>query len=222
VVAADSPEEAQVATGSFSVDDLAKIKEAIFQAEMNNNGEIVPVIIKQSDFYPAAHFRLALLGAFLGDFLYYQFSSETDPIYFLYLFIVGAVIGFLLGHIGIFKMLFTTKDEVEEETRQRAMESFLTNGVVDTPNRNGVQLFISLLEHKVIITVDSGLQGKLGTHSNEVWQKVLEELLLALKAGNHTHAIIKAIEEMGKILTQHYPAEHTSSNDLPNKLIIEL
>lgn len=221
-MAADSLEEAQVATGNFSVDDLAKIKEAIYEAEMKNSGEIVPVIVKQSDFYPAAHFRLSLLGAFVGIFLYYELAHDVEPLYFLYLFIVGALVGFLAGYVPFLKMLFTTKDEIEEETRQRAMESFLTNGVVDTPNRNGVQLFISLVEHKAIITVDSGLQEKLGPQANDRWNTVLEGLLSGLKTGDHSSAIVKAVKEMGQVLTLHYPAEHQSNNELPNKLIIDL
>ncbi len=221
MVAEDSLEEAQVATGNFSVEDLAKIKEAIYAAEMKNSGEIVPVIVGQSDFYPAAHFRLSLLGAFFGVFFYYELGKEIEPLYFLYFFILGAILGFVGGYIPFLKMLFTMKDEIEEETRQRALESFLVNGVVDTKERNGVQLFISLLEHKAIITVDSGLQEKLGTHANERWDTVLQGLLENLKNGDHTQAIISAIEEMGKILTHHYPAEHSSINELKNKLILE-
>ncbi len=216
-----SLEEVQVAIGKLSSDELAQIKEAIFEAEKKTTGEIVPVIVKQSDFYPAAHFRLSLLGAFVAIFSYYQLSFEGESVYFLYLFILGALIGFFLGYIAPLKMLFTTREEIEEETRQRAMESFLTNGVVETKDRNGVQLFISVLEHKVMINVDNGLHQKLGPHANDKWQHILKDLLEHLKRGQASQGICSAIKEMGAVLNEHYPADRSTLNELPNKLVIE-
>ena len=47
------------------------IEEAINKAESKTSGEIVPVILAQSDFYPAAHFRLALLCGILFSLICY-------------------------------------------------------------------------------------------------------------------------------------------------------
>ncbi len=217
--------EVQVATGRYSQEDLNRINKAIIAAESKTTGEIVPVIVGQSDFYPAAHFRLSLLGAFLAIFINYQLNHDGDNLNYLFLFILGSLIGFFCGHIAILKKLFSLKDELEEETRQRAIESFLLNGITDTKERNGVQLFISILEHKAMINVDKGLQERLGQHAQEKWQSVLNKLLGQFKKGNEVEGICQAISDMGEVLAEHYPSPHKNaelSDELPNKLIIDL
>jgi uncharacterized membrane protein len=67
----------------FTEDEKDKIREAILRAEEYTTGEVVPVIVKQSDFYPAAHFRLSLLCAFMAIFAYYEFSLLPESVYFL-------------------------------------------------------------------------------------------------------------------------------------------
>lgn len=203
----------------FSEEDRTKIKEAIIRAEEFTTGEVVPVIVKQSDFYPAAHFRLSLLCAFIAIFTYFQLSLLPEPAYFLYLFIAGSLVGFFLGYIPFLKKLFTTKNEMEEEFTQKALESFLMNGVVDTTHRNGVQLYVSALEHKALVLVDKGLKEKL---SQDTWDRVLAKLTGPLKKKHYTEGIIAAVDEIGEILRTNFPSEKRTADELPNKLIIDL
>jgi len=203
----------------FNDEEKNKIREAILRAEEFSTGEVVPVIVKQSDFYPAAHFRLSLLCAFLAIFSYYELSLLPEPVYFLYLFIVGSVVGFFLGYIPFLKKFFTTKSEMDEEFTQKALESFLMNGVVDTTHRNGVQLFVSALEHKALVLVDKGLKEKL---PQETWDRVLEKMTGPLKKKHYAEGMIAAIDEIGEILRTNFPSEKRTPDELPNKLIIDL
>ena len=107
----------------FSSEDKKEIEQAVLRAEKRTNGEIVPVIVKTADAYPAAHFRWALLMSFL--FLICVYWIGLEDIYFLYAFIIGSSLGFLLAYLPFYKKLVLTKDQIEEEFRQKAFESFL-------------------------------------------------------------------------------------------------
>ena len=204
----------------FSEQEKKDILDAVLKAESTTNGEIAPVIVAQSDLYPAAHFRLASLCAFLLLLAnYYLEPLSDDPALYLVAFIAGSILGMLLANISLLKRLFTSRSEKDEEFKQRAYESFLLNGITETKNRNGVQLFISALEHKAMIIADVGIQKKV---DNEAWQTIIDELLPYLKNKSYTHGIIKSVGSIGEVLTKHFPQDHTDEDELPNKLIIDV
>jgi putative membrane protein len=194
------------------------IRLAVLEAEKSTNGEIVPVIVKHSDLYPSSHFRWSFIVSFLALSLCYWYTP-LDDIFFLYTFLLGSVLGYFCAYIPFLKKIVLTKDQLEEEFRQRAFESFLLNGVTETKNRNGVQIFVSAFEQKAIIIADIGIQEKL---DNEVWQNIINAMIPKLKKKQYQDAIISAIQAIGAILATHFPQDHDDLDELPNKIIIEL
>ena len=61
----------------ISENEKQLVKTAIEKAEENTSGEILPVILKSSDMYPAAHFRGALLLSAISSFLTYLIFIQT-------------------------------------------------------------------------------------------------------------------------------------------------
>jgi putative membrane protein len=107
--------------------DKEKIKLAIKEVELKTSGEIVPVILSQSDFYPAAHFRLALIiGIFSSLICYYTYDFD-DPILLIWSQVLGLIVGYLLAYLPFLKRIFTTQKEINEEVYQRSLEIFYEN-----------------------------------------------------------------------------------------------
>ena len=104
--------------------DKEIIKNAIKEVELTTSGEIVPVILKQSDFYPAAHFRLALIMGILFSIVCYYSYDFDDPIALIWIQIPGMLLGYLLAYIPFVKRIFTTSREMQEEVYQRSLEVF--------------------------------------------------------------------------------------------------
>jgi len=198
--------------------DKLFIKEAIENAESKTSGEIVPVLLSQSDFYPAAHFRLALIIGMLFSFLCYYSYDFDDPIILLWIQIPGMIIGYLLAYLSPIKRLFTTNSEMQEEVYQRALEIFHNHRVSMTKDRTGIMIYISLLEKKVEVLADCGINEKV---EKDYWNKLVTNLLLKIKDGKTVEGITNAINECGHSLQDSFPIQEGDTNEISDELITD-
>jgi putative membrane protein len=198
--------------------DKIMIKEAVEKAESRTSGEILPVILKQSDFYPAAHFRLAIVMGILFSIIAYNTYDFDDPITLLWVQLPGMITGYALAFIPFFKRLFTTKNEMNEESHQRAIEVYFENKVSMTKDRTGIMIFVSLLEHKVEVLADCGINSKV---DKDYWNVLVADLASNIGLGNKTKGMIKAIETCGKSLEKEFPIRSDDTNEVSDNLIVE-
>ena len=195
------------------------IEEAVREAELKTSGEIVPVILRQSDFYPAAHFRLALvMGVFLS-LLTYTFYHFEDPILLIWIQFPGMILGYLLAYFPTLKRVFTTKSEMNEETHQRAIEIFHEHRVSMTKDRTGIILYVSLLERKVEVLADSGINQKV---SKDFWETLVAKFILNIRNKKLVFGMCDAISECGKSLEASFPKPIDNQNEISNELITDL
>lgn len=203
----------------ISTSDRNFIKEAIAAAESKTSGEIVPVIFKRSDFYPAAHARLALIVGVLSSFLCYYTYDFDDPIMLIWIQIPGMVLGYLLAYLCPVKRLMTTKAERREEVFQKALETFHQNKVSITKDRTGIMIYISLLEKRVEVLADCGINQQV---SENYWQDLVSSLILDIKRGNLVKGLAQAIETCGRSLASSFPIQEDDENEISNELITDL
>lgn len=203
----------------ISKNDREKISEAIRLAEGHTSGEIVPVILSQSDFYPAAHFRLAIILSVSFSLITYYAYDFLDPFILIWMQIPGLILGYLLGFIPSVKALFTTKNEMEEEVHQKAIEVFYHNKVSKTKDRTGIMIFVSLLEHRVEVIGDIGINAVVPAN---FWEDLVKDLTQSIGKGHITEGIIAAIETCGNSLKGSFPIQKDNTNEVPNNLITDL
>lgn len=133
----------------------AEIQSLVSEYEKQSTGEIVPVILANSDSYPSAHFRWALLLSLLLPALLYMAPIPIqDPIWFLAIQAGGAVLGLLLAFNHKAKRMMLTKGQMNEEVHQRALQAYFEHGVHTTKDRDGVLVFMSLFERRAEIIAD--------------------------------------------------------------------
>jgi putative membrane protein len=203
----------------ISNQDKKLIKDAIKKVELNTSGEIVPVILKQSDFYPAAHFRLALImGIIFSIICYYTYDFE-DPIALIWIQIPGMLLGYALAYIPPLKRALTTTREVQEEVYQRSLEIFYENKVSMTRDRTGIMIFISLLEKKVEVLADCGINEKV---DKDYWNDLVKSLSNEIGRGNMISGVVQAIGTCGEKLIESFPAKRDNSNQISDELITDL
>lgn len=199
--------------------DRDTISEAIRLAELRTSGEIVPVIVSKSDFYPAAHFRFALILGALFPLLTYYIVDFLDPIIIILMQIPGLNLGYILCHFPYIKRFFTTKKEMEEEVYQKAIEIFHHHRVSKTKDRTGIMIYVSLLEHRVEVIGDIGISAVVPAH---FWEELVKELTLDIGKGNIVEGLIKAIGTCGHSLKESFPIQEDNTNEVSNKLITDL
>lgn len=181
---------------------------------------MVPMIVSRSDNYPAAHFRAAIIVSFLFSLgLYFSPLSIINPIYFLWIQLPGLLLGYYLANIPMITRLLITKQEIEYEVTQRAIEAFFEHNLHTTEQHNGVLIFISVLEKKIKIITDVGVKKKV---DQKIWDEIIFEFTERAHRGEFVEALKNTITATSDILENYFPSSGKSKrNELKNDIIIE-
>jgi putative membrane protein len=198
--------------------DQDRISKAVLEAEKHTTGEIVPMIVTQSDDYPGARWRLAIVIALLFGFLAYSFLGDYDPAWILWAQIPGLYIGYWLGAFDVILRPFLLSSKIDEEVYQRALQAFITRDLHATKDRTGILIMVSLLEHRVEILADTGINAKV---SSDTWQKIVSNMIGNIKSGDLAEGFCIAVRECGEVLAKDFPGTHCNPDEISNKLIIE-
>jgi len=202
----------------LSKEDQEKIAQAIGTAEAKTNGEILPVLVQESDRYPGARWRFAFGFAVSLSFVEILLNLvPLAPLYHLMLFILFLALGHALVRIAFFKQRALSQKEVDEECFQRALEMFHQHKVGHTRDRTGILIFVSLLEHRVIVLADRSINEKM---SQDTWKEIVDPFLQKIRQGQLVEGYIKAIETCGNILSEHFPKTPSNADELPNQIIL--
>lgn len=198
--------------------DEERIRQAVADAESRTCGEIVPIIVRASDAYAHLHLMGGIAFAITAFVLGVLLSPESHPSLFLMLQILGYGLGSLLFRIDPLKRLFLTQREIEAKVFERAVHAFHEHNLHKTQESTGILIMASLLEHRVQILADSGINEKVG---NDAWQKAAGLLIQALKEDRPGDGFCEAIAVCGEVLAQHFPATGKNPNELLDQIIID-
>lgn len=198
--------------------DKEYISKTIAEVEKVTTGEIVPMVVGSSDSYPGASWRIAIVFALLLTSFFYLLFPFLDVLVYLFFEIPAIFLGLFLAQLPRVKKCFLTRAEIDEEVMQRAMQGFLDNNLHGTTERNGVLIFVSLLEHRVHILADKGINDVVPAGT---WDEIVMNLVQHIKKQQVREGFCKAIEACGKILKNHFPKTPGNQNELSNKLVIE-
>jgi len=195
-----------------------KISQAVLEAEKHTTGEIVPMIVTQSDDYSGARWRLAVAGALFSGFLAYFFLADYDPVWMLYAQIPGLYIGYALGNFGVLLRPFMLEEKIDEEVKQRALQAFYEHNLHATKDRTAILIMVSLLERRVEILADAGINSKV---SKDTWQGIVSDMITCIKTNDLSEGFCIAVSECGDILAKDFPGNRDNPDEVSNKLIIE-
>lgn len=102
-----------------------------------------------------------------------------------------------------------------QDPKERAVEVFRYLSLHKTALRNGVLIYLAYEDHKFAIVGDEGINQKV---DQNFWDSEKEILRENFKIGDFENGFIKAIEELGKKLQEHFPIIGINKNELPNDI----
>lgn len=191
----------------FSDTDRTRIREAVAQAEQRTSGEIVPYIVSQSSGYDVAIWRGAVLCAVLALFvvllalqvyqgwsLSWLYSSWSLAVLVL---VAGALGAVATAFVAPLKRLLGGDALLDREVHRRAVLAFVEEEVFDTRERTGILLFISLLERRIEVLGDAGINQKV---TSDEWADVVLRVRDGIKAGKLADGLVAAIAMCGDLL----------------------
>jgi putative membrane protein len=216
---------AQKVSHLFRAKDLERIREAVRSAEGKTSGEIVPYLVDRSDDYEESEWRLgSLLGLVVlaGALGIHQFSNLWLPVD-VALLVLATATAFLAGmglarFIPPVKRFFAGRTLIDRRVSARAAEAFLSEEVFRTRERTGILIFVSVLEHKVLVLGDAGINAKV---EKADWQDLVDTVTRSIAAGDPTNALLQAIGQAGTLLARSDVRRRKDDRDeLPDDLRI--
>jgi uncharacterized membrane protein len=100
--------------------------------------------------------------------------------------------------------------------RERAISMFGKLRVWDTEHNNGVLIYLLLAEHRIEIVADRGITQRVPTAT---WQDISTAMASAFQRRDYARGVLDAIDRVGMLLAQHFPADPAADNpnELPNR-----
>ena len=98
--------------------------------------------------------------------------------------------------------------------RERALEVFGTLGVWDTAASNGVLLYVLWADRAVEIVADRAAAAAI---PESRWREVCDALVGAYRGGDFERGTLAAIERIGELLIDAFPAARGDANELPDR-----
>lgn len=187
--------------------DEERVADAVAEAEERTAGEIVPVVIPQSGTYEVAAWRgasaLALLAMaatllvvrfYTGWGLGWLFATWGVVLVTLGAGTVGALLG---AYVPPVQRALVGADLLDETVHRRAMQAFVEEEVFDTRDRTGILLFVSLLEHRIEVLGDTGINQAV---EPDDWADVVARIRTGIKNEALTNGLVDAIGMCGRLL----------------------
>jgi uncharacterized membrane protein len=98
--------------------------------------------------------------------------------------------------------------------RQRAISLFADYGIWDTEDNCGVLIYVNLADRKVDIVADRGINRKI---EPATWQAICNTMTAGFAQGRFHEAALDAVGQVNALLRQHFPANGSRPNELPDK-----
>ena len=209
----------------FTPSDLDRISSAVQEAEKKTSGEIVPYVVDRCDVYEEAEWRAGVLLGVCVLIVYAtleRFSPSWLPptvVDVALLMMVAAIAGGLLTRfVPACKRLFAGNHAMNRRVHQRAAEAFISEEVFKTRDRTGILIFLSLLERKVLVVGDSGINAKV---KQSDWDGIVDLIVTAIRAKKPADGLVAAIAKCGSLLeTEGVAIRRDDTDELPDNLRI--
>jgi len=201
----------------FTEEEKERLKATVHEVESKTIGEIVVMVVDHSDHYIEAEvlggILLGSLLSLIATLLYFHSSLWSYvPLSFLFFFPCR----FLFQRVDILKRLFIGIRKKEEAVRLRAERAFFERGLYKTKKNTGVLFFLSLLERKVWVLADKGIYEKM---NQETLDRFANEVSRGIKEDQASEVLTKVIQEIGILLSQHFPITPDDTDELPDDVM---
>jgi putative membrane protein len=198
----------------LSQEDTARIAERVAAAELRTAGEIVVVLAEQSGGYERQRVAVSFTATLLVAVGVYSLAPAIHELWVL----CGEAplmlaFWWLSGRRPLMRLLVPAAAQLEA-VRARSRQVFLDHGVTETRERSGVLVYLSETERRVELLADRGIHERVGA---EDWQKLVDEVVSAIRKGHAAQGLVAAIDAIGARLAQHFPPSADDINELPDE-----
>ncbi len=197
-------------------EDKGAISEAVRKAEATTSGEIVFAVTEASARYHHELLQSALIGMVAVAALYLALPFEHTIGILLWTQLVSFALFYaILPHLPI-RRCFISSKEMDARVHEAAFLEFYSSGLYRTREANGILIYLSVFEKRVVVVGDRGIHEKLG---NQHWNDVRDKIIEGIRQGKPREGICAAIQSCGWALAKHFPHQANDVNELSDQVI---
>ncbi len=213
------------------------LREAVADLERRTTAEIVPYVVGRSDLYANAAWKGSTFGALVAALIAALLHAALgiwglDPLLWIALPpLLGAALGRLAVEMPWVTRALVGAERLDEQVRRRAEAAFLAEDLAATASREGLLLFVSLFERRVLVLPDLGLRARVPAGA---WDAVAALIAGRLKSHGPAAALTWGIAGVEAALRDHglvvdsaghrtsaMPRVSAQHNELPDELRLE-
>jgi uncharacterized membrane protein len=101
--------------------------------------------------------------------------------------------------------------------RQRAAEVFSMLRVWDTEHNSGVLIYVQLVDRRIEIVADRGINSKV---KQGQWDAICRRMEYAFRARRFEPGVLDGIREITILLARHFPPRDENRDELPDKPVL--
>ena len=200
----------------MTTEDRERVRAAVAAAEAGLTAEIAPCVYSQSSPYPESLWAGAGAGmsaAVAALFLLDVFHPLWMPMSRLILWVPAlGLLGAALGRwCGPVKRALIGGRRMEDAVARRAKEVFFDRGIAGTSGRDGVLIFASLLERRVVVLADSAVRAKV---PQAAWDSTVAAMTAHAADGRVAEGLCAAVSRAAEALKAAGFAGKGSANQL--------
>lgn len=199
----------------FEQQARTRVCEAIKAVEAQTSAELVVAVRRQTSTWRHVDLAAGSLAAFavLLVLLFHPFSFAVEwmPVEVALAFLVGAGVS---ANFWAHKRWLVRGKSIREATWRAACASFHEKRISATSGRNGVFVFVSMLERRVEVVTDIGINpDTLGPG----WVSVTESIRAAIRRGADLDGFLEGLKQLGPVLGAVMPRAEDDVNELPDE-----
>ena len=97
-----------------------------------------------------------------------------------------------------------------------AQAQFMAHGVHLTEHRTGVLIYVAIVDRRVEIVADAGINSKV---AQSEWDKLAAQLASAARADRLLDGLLATVNRAGNILATHFPRALDDRNELSDRVV---
>ncbi|ABB31607.1 protein of unknown function DUF477 [Geobacter metallireducens RCH3] len=203
----------------FTPKERERVRAAVAETERGTSGEIATMVVDASDSYREAEILGAvLLSGLLSVIVAVTIHHVTIWSYIPLVVLLYFPSWYLFRRAPRLKLPFAGRRRLAEAVRERAVRAFYEKGLYRTREETGILIFISLLEHKVWILGDRGINKKIDPR---FWQELAAQLARGLREGRACDVLCSVVAGCGAELARHFPHRADDVNELQDEILTE-
>jgi putative membrane protein len=197
------------------------------QVEARTGVEVVAAVVAKSYSYPQLPWKAFALGTavagcavVLVDTLRPDWTTAHAALLHIVTILgAGLACAILAVFVPPFAKLFLRAPRRDLEVRRYAESLLVRHGVINTRERNGILLLVSLFERKVELLPDIAFHSRVGESE---WRGIVERMISKLRSQRPAEALLEGLAAIDALLVEKgFGPRIDGRNVLPDRPIVE-